>query len=152
VLPNAVGIHSHLGNNFTNVIDLANNFNNYFYSIGEKLSNKIIQPQGISFNHYLQVTYINSVFMEPTNCNEVYKIITNLQSLYTAGEDEICSKILKAIALDIMEPTNWLIDLSLLSGIVLKGANIARIVPVFKSVETNEMSDYRPYINLAYNL
>jgi len=106
VLPNAVGIHSHLGNNFTNVIDLANNFNNYFYSIGEKLSNKIIQPQGISFNHYLQVTYINSVFMEPTNCNEVYKIITNLQSLYTAGEDEICSKILKAIALDIMEPTN----------------------------------------------
>lgn len=29
VLPNTAGIHSHLSNNFTNDIDLANNFNNY---------------------------------------------------------------------------------------------------------------------------
>ena len=82
--------------------------------------------------------------MKPTDCNEVYKIITTLQSTYTACEDEICSKILKAIALDIMEPLTYCINLSMLSGIVPKRANIARIKPVFKSGDKNYMSNYRP--------
>lgn len=89
--------------------------------------------------------------MVPTYCDEVYKIITNLRSSYTAGEDEINSKILKAIALDIMEPLTYSINLSLLSGIVPKRAKIARIIPVFKFGDKNDMSNYRP-INLAYNL
>ena len=37
MLPNTAGIYSHLSNNFTNDIDPANNFNNYFVSIGEQL-------------------------------------------------------------------------------------------------------------------
>lgn len=42
VLPNALGLHSNLDNKYMQDIDLANNFNNYFNSIGEKLFNKIV--------------------------------------------------------------------------------------------------------------
>lgn len=120
VLPNAVGLPSNLDNKYTHDINLANNCNNYFNSIGEKLSNKIVQPQGITFDHYLRGSYANSFFMKPTNCDEVYKIITNLRSSYTAGEDEISGKILKVIAFNIMEPLTYCINLSLFAGIVPK--------------------------------
>lgn len=70
--------------------------------------------------------------------------VKNFRSSYTAGENEICGKILKAIAFNNMEPLTYCINLSLLAGIVPKRTKIARIKPVFKSGDKNDMCNYRP--------
>lgn len=124
--------------------DLANCFNNYFISIGENISNKINQPQGASFRQFVSGNYLKSFFLKPTDGNEVSKIIVNMKSSHTAGADGICSKTLKAIVNEIIEPLVYCINLSLLLGVVPKMAKIARIVTVFKSGDKNDMNNYRP--------
>ncbi len=68
----------------------------------------------------------------------------NMKSTYAAGVDNICSKILKAIANIIIDPLVYCLNLSLSTGFVPKMAKIARVVPVFKSGDKNNLSNYRP--------
>ena len=132
------------GNGSKNVINLTNSFNNHFASLGENLASKIIQPQGTSYRQYLHGNYSSSFFLRPTDRDEIYTIIMNMKSSHTSGADEICSTILKAIVNVILEPLVYCINLSLLSGQVPKMAKIARILPIYKSGDKNDINNYRP--------
>ncbi len=68
----------------------------------------------------------------------------NMKSTNTAGVDDICSKILKAIVNVIIDPLVYCTNLSLLSGVVLKMAKITRVVLVFKSDYKSSLNNYRP--------
>lgn len=68
----------------------------------------------------------------------------SMKSSHTAGVDGICSKILKAIVNEIVEPLVYSFSLSLLCGVVPKMTKVARIIPVFKSGDKNNMHNYRP--------
>ena len=85
-------------------IDLANEFNDYFISIGEELSSKISHPQGTSHQHFLTGNYQTSFFLKPTDKNEIINIIKSMKTSNSAGEDEINSRILKSIANVIADP------------------------------------------------
>ena len=124
--------------------DVADELNNYFVSIGENLARKISQPQGTSFKQYLSGNYVNSLYLKPTNRDELYNIIMAMKNSNSAGEDEISGKILKAIANEIVEPLAHCINLSLLSGIVPSKTKIAKIIPIFKSGNKNDKTNYRP--------
>ena len=121
---------------------LVDGFNEYFVSIGENLARDIQVPEGASFDDYLTGNFPESFFANPTDKNELLKIIMNLKSTHTAGHDNICSKILIAIADEIVEPLAHCINLS--TGIVPKGTKLARIMPIFKTGDANSLSNYRP--------
>ncbi len=125
-------------------VELSNQFNNFFVSIGENLANKISQPPGTSYNQYLTGDYPNSFFLTPTDTEEAHKIILGLKNSHTAGTDGISSKILIAIAPAIANPLSYCINLSLLSGVVPKMIKIARVIPIFKSGDKNSITNYRP--------
>ena len=101
-------------------------------------------PEGASFDRYLSGNYPDSFFAIPTDENELLKIITHMKSTHTAGHDNICSKILIAIADEIVKPLAYCINLSLSTGIVPKGTKLARIMPIFKTGDVNNLSNYRP--------
>lgn len=123
----------------TNSDELANKFNDHFVSIGKNLSQKINQPHNATFRQNLKGNYLNSLFLRPTDRDEVLKIVMKMKSSYTAGVDNICSKILKSIISVIQEPLVYSINLSLLCGVVPDMSKIARIVPVFKSGDKNDL-------------
>ena len=129
--------------NATNNDELANKFNDHFVSIGKNLSQKIKKPHNATFRQYLKGSYLNSLFLKPTDGDEVLKIAMKMKSSYTAGVDNIC-KILKAIINVILEPLVYTINLSLLCGVVPDMLKIAKIVPVFKSGDKNDLHNYRP--------
>lgn len=136
VLPNATNISGS---------ELADDFNTYFASIGEDLAKKITPPpHGVSCTQYLKGNFPNSFFMKPTDSKEILEIITKLKGSHTVGVDGICGKIIKAIAHLIVNPLAHCVNLSLLYGIVPKMTKIARIIPLFKSKDTNNLCNYRP--------
>ena len=123
---------------------LTDSFNNYFASIGQELANRIRHPQGNSYRNYLSGHYVHSVFMKPTDTTELKKIIKNMKNTHTAGADGICSKILIAVTDLIVLPLAHCINFSLLHGVVPKVTKIARIIPIYKSGDKNNISNYRP--------
>ncbi len=87
---------------------LADKFNDYFVSIGQNLSCKIVQPQNTSFEQYLSGSYPNSLFLKPTDNNEVCKIVKNIKNSNSAAADEISNKIVKTIIDVIVDPLVFL--------------------------------------------
>ena len=62
----------------------------------------------------------------------------------SSGPDKISNKLLKMIIDPICIPLCYLFNLSFKSGIVPTHFKTAKCVPVFKSGDTNEFSNYRP--------
>ena len=73
---------------------LANYFNDYFSSIGEKLVNKLATPQK-QFSEFLCTSICNSVFLNPTSEIEIRKIISKMQPKNSTGIDEIPISVVK---------------------------------------------------------
>ncbi len=61
-----------------------------------------------------------------------------------AGDDGICSTIINAIANVILEPLVYCINLSLPTGRVTELIKIAKILPIHKSGDKNDINNYRP--------
>ena len=53
-------------------------------------------------------------------------------------------KLLKCIAINIITPLTYLMNLSLDTGIVPTILNISRIIPLFKKGDTKVFTNYRP--------
>lgn len=130
--------------NATEITDLANKFNHYFINIGKALSDDIAQPHDATFKQYLKGSYPNSFYLRPTDRYEIFNIVMKMKNSQATGIDNISSKILKAIVDDILEPLVYSINLSLLYGIVPDMAKVARVIPVFKTGDKNELQNYRP--------
>ena len=69
---------------------IANGFNNFFVNIGPTLASKITTG-GISHRYFLKKTLQSSLFLEPTNINEI-KVISKLKN-GAPGEMKFCPNI-----------------------------------------------------------
>jgi hypothetical protein len=92
--------------NFTNPVDIANKFNEYFVNVGPKLAKKIPKVNDISYEDYLKGNYVESMFFEPVTENELLVEIINLRENKSAGYGEISSKMIKAINAEILRNTS----------------------------------------------
>ena len=124
--------------------DLADVLNSHFASIGNNLAQNIVQPLNAFFSQFLKDGQPNSFYLMPTNDIEVSETIRSIKRSQSSGTDNICSTILKAIVNEIADPLAHCINLSLSLGSVPKMAKIAKIVPVYKSGDKNDLNNYRP--------
>lgn len=69
--------------------------------------------------------------------SEVTQIILSMKV------DGICNKILKFIIDDTVNPLVYCINLSLQNGVVPKKTKIAKIIPIFKSGDKDDLQQYR---------
>jgi hypothetical protein len=71
-------------------------------------------------------------------------VIKNLKPKTSAGVDCVSNKLLKRIAPIIITPLNYLINLSLQTGFVPNQIKVSKIIPLFKSGDKHNFSNYRP--------
>lgn len=129
---------------------ISEGFCNYFTNVGPDFAAKIPKSKR-TFLSYMKGTYNNSIFLEPTDQEEIFRIIMKMPSKKSCGYDGISSKLLKSIANQISYPLAIAINKSLENGEVPNNLKIAKVVPIYKSKDNQVFSNYRP-ISLLPNL
>ena len=81
------------GDTITNPYDIANTFNNYFASIAET-TKKSIKYTHKHFSDYLSNESDSTIFLQPTDKEEIANIISSLNSNKTSGPNSIPYKII----------------------------------------------------------
>ena len=125
-------------------IDIANIFNTFFTNIGPDLADKIIVPNDVSVLDYLTSKNKKSMFLTPTDENEVIIVVNSCNSKTSIDSEGLNMKLVKSIICSIVKPVTHICNSSLLSGIFPDRMKIAKIIPLFKSGSKTEINNYRP--------
>ena len=138
------------GNNIlSDPSDIANSFCKYFTNVGPDLARKIPNTN-ISFHSFLNSGCNKSIFLRPTNANELQEICNLFKTGKSPGYDNISMYVIKRSFDLLAEPLANIINVSLSMGIFPNKLKIAKIIPVFKTGEQNSFTNYRP-ISLLTN-
>ena len=123
--------------------EIAEAFNDFFVEIGPTLANKIPKPVK-PFNHYLKERNSSSFFFVPVVEEEVQNIIIDLNTKKASGYDELNNFLLKNTVNEIISPLTHILNMSLMQGVVPDRMKIAKVIPVFKKGNSEDLSNYRP--------
>ena len=129
-------------------IDIANELGRFFSTVGggggQKFANNTPKPEK-NLDHYLSLILRNhnSIFLAATNPNEITKLIEKLPNKKSSGYDNIDNILLKAIKNEIVVPLSMIFNKSLSQGIFPTCMKLAEVVPLFKSKDWSEKSNYR---------
>ena len=113
--------------------------------MGEKFANNTPKLEK-NLDHYLSLILKNhnSIFLAATNPNEITKLIEKLPNKKSSGYDNIDNILLKAIKNEIVVPLSMIFNGTLSQGIFPTCMKLAEVVPLFKSKDQSEKSNYRP--------
>ena len=138
------------GDTITNPSDIANTFNNYFASIAET-TKKSIKYSHKHFSDYLSNESSSTIFLQPTDKEEIANIISSLNSNKTSGPNSIPYRVFFLLKNEISKQLADLFNLSFMTGVFPSVLKTAKVVPVFKKDSKLNYSNYRP-ISLLSNI
>ena len=122
--------------------------NNYFSNVGYETVKKIPNVKS-NVKSYLGKRQIQSFFLNPVSENEIVNIINQLP-VTSAEYGYIPSKLFKLTIEHIKKPLRKIFNASFSIGYFSNLLKIARVGPIFKSGNSNTLSNYRPISILPY--
>ena len=128
----------------TNPKDISDSFNTYFTNIGPNLASKIKQDNNINFATFLPPNFNKSLFLTPTDEEEIFKIVRCLKTSRSSGHDGLSVHLLKRIVIHIATPLAYIFNLSITTGICPSSFKTAKVIPVFKKDDPSLLTNYRP--------
>ena len=129
---------------FDNLAKQAEQFNEFFCTIGEKLLNKIPPHQANHFQTYLAKRVSKSMFLEPVNITEIVNTIFSLNVNKAVGHDSIPAYYLKIAPFSIAPFLLILINYAFINGIFPNNCKISKVIPINKNGDTNNANNFRP--------
>ena len=130
-------------NTISEPLDIANAFNEFFTRIGPSLS-ETIPKSNQPFQSFLRNRTLESFFLNPTNTDEITKILRNLNKNKATGPNSFPISILKENIEILAEPIAIILNLSFQSGVFPDKLKIAKVIPVYKKGDMTSSSNYRP--------
>ena len=129
---------------------IANTFNDYFTSIAEttKRSIKYVHKH---FSDYLSNENSSTIFLQPTDKEEIANIISSFNSNKASGPNSIPYRILFLLKNGISKHLADLFNLSFMTGVFPSILKTAKVIPVFKKDSKLDYSNYLP-ISLLSNI
>ena len=115
----------------------------FFSNIGPDLSSNM-QPSTTKFSSYLGQTVENNFIFCRVTPELVLDISQKMKSKLSCGPDNISSKLLKSIIPIIIQPFYHLFNLSFQTGYIPQQFKTAKVVPVYKSGDEHNYTNYRP--------
>ena len=121
---------------------IAEEFNNYFINIGNKLAEKIMATK--NFNEYLNRPASTLFHFHPIEEKETLRIIQNLKNKSSFGHDSISNKLLKHSQEVLYKPLTMLINQTIATGYFPEELKLSRVKPLYKNGDSTLISNYRP--------
>ena len=144
--PNSISIDGKIINN---PVEIEEKFNSYFCSIGKKLSDSIDTTKAPKFNVYLSKRASSSMHFRPISAVEVFNTINQLNSNKSCGFDGNETKFLKIFAEIIALVLTSLYNHCFALEVFHSCLKPAKVILVFKSVEFQKLTNYRPIFLLS---
>ena len=138
------------GDTITNPYDITNTFNNYFASIAET-TKRTIKYSHKHFSNYLSNESSTTIFLQPTDTEEIANIISSLNSNKASGPNSISYRILFLLKNYISKQLADLFNLSFTAGVFPSVLKTSKIIPIFKKYSKLDYSNDRP-ISLLTNI
>ena len=127
----------------SNPLEISEIFNEYFVNVGPNLAKKIPKSLRKSYD-YLKNVNINSIYLTPTTEDEIFKIISNLDSKKSTGPNSIPIAILNDNKNILSLPISLLVNQSFNEGIFPNLCKIAKVIPIHKKGHKTVSSNYQP--------
>ncbi|XP_065673996.1 uncharacterized protein LOC136090948 [Hydra vulgaris] len=124
-------------------IKISESFNSFFVSVPGELQKKIHSFNN-DFNKYLKNPNLKSIFIKPTDKNEVFSNIHSLNDSKASGPNSVPIPIFKALANDISPVLFELFNLSFITGVFPDILKTASVIPIHKKDSKIECNSYRP--------
>lgn len=121
---------------------IANAFNKFFVEVGPSLAKKIKDP-GKSFAHYLSKLE-HKFEAKIADESEIKDAFDSLKRDKSAGHDDIHVNVIKPLFYDLLVPLKHIFNLSLSNGIFPNLMKIAKVIPLFKVGDDDNVGNYRP--------
>jgi hypothetical protein len=134
---------SHEENILKDPNEIANAFNSFYVNIGKNIANSVQAPTTHS-NIMPSVNQTNSLYLTPSTEIEVLQIIDKMKPKTSCGHDNISVKLIKQTSLAIITPLTYIINLSLGNGSVPENMKFAKVLPIFKNGDKDQIKNYRP--------
>ena len=136
-------------NNVTivNKKSVANEFNAHFTNIGSDIVAKINKKPFNSHhykNHNTKNECATSMFIFPVDENEIINIVKDFKNNVAPGIDGITINTLKSIIEPISKPLTYIFNLCISQGTFPSALKRAIVVPILKSGDKSNLSNYRP--------
>ena len=126
----------------TNPKAIAEAFNNFFVKIGESLA-EAFSNDGAEFT--FDDRYTNGKYTIPTiDPAFVLKELQHMKPTKATGLDGITARSLRAGAPVIYQSLTTVMNISIQSGIFINDWKCAKVIPLFKSGDQSDVSNYRP--------
>ena len=123
---------------------IANEFNHFFTNIWPALADKItcsVDPMSYVDN------IMNSIVISYVSCMDDTILSLNNSS---PGYDELPASIAMQYIDNYVVPLTYIINMSLIEGIFPSELKLAKVVPFFKSGESEKVTNYRPISVLSF--
>ena len=132
------------GKKITEAQEIANNLNNHFNKIGQKMAKNLKQTESYSPLKHITKSPSQSICMYPTTYGEIRKIINHINAKKASGPDEISGYIMKVTLNTIVPVLAELFNMCLSAGIFPDCLKTAEIVPIHKGGKRDITTNYRP--------
>ena len=121
---------------------IAQEFNNFFINIGPNLADKITNSNS-KFEDYLKKSdqTINNDIITLKEFEDAFK---SLKKNKAAGIDDITSNIIIETFEEIKMPLFYIFRFSFERGVFPDSMKIAKVIPIYKSGDKSQVSNYRP--------
>ena len=116
--------------------------NNHFVNIGRNISDNA-QTTQTTVDSLMDQPANVSLYLPNTSDSEIENIVKMMKNP-ASGYDEIPVKVLKHVITIISPVLSFIINLSFRTGIFPDKLKIARVTPIFKTGDPNDVNNFRP--------
>uniref|UniRef100_A0A3B3H5U1 Reverse transcriptase domain-containing protein n=1 Tax=Oryzias latipes TaxID=8090 RepID=A0A3B3H5U1_ORYLA len=122
---------------------IANELNEYFANVGNKLAMEIKEPIKKLKELSIQSNKF-SMFLSEVSSNEILEIVRTFQNKRSKDWNDIDMSLIKNTIEFIVEPLTHIFNMSFREGIFPNNMKIAKIIPIFKNGDRHIFTNYRP--------
>ena len=117
----------------------------FFSTVGENYASKI-KSDPTDIDKYISKipTNTTSMFAKPTNKYEIRKLIAALPNKTSSGFDDVSNNLLKDLKDSLVSPLEIIFNKSIEEGVFPERMKLADVVPLHKSKDPLESTNYRP--------